>query len=129
MGQASWSVAVMHRKMLRPPLLLLLLAEAPGHGYALSDRLIELGLEVPTVGSVYHDLRALERDGLVQSHWSPPSSGPLPRVYELTAAGVDALEACAQDIAALEQVVQSFASRYGGLGATAATHVDRELVG
>lgn len=126
MGQASWSVAVMHRKMLRPPLLLLLLAEKPGHGYALAERLVDLGLPVPTLGSVYQDLRALERDGLVQSYWSPPASGPLPRVYELTEAGVNVLDSCAADIGQLERLAGAFRTRHLALGVTG---TNRELAG
>jgi PadR family transcriptional regulator, regulatory protein PadR len=69
-------------------LLLAVLAEAPGHGYELSQRLSrnsdgELG--VPE-GSLYPALHRLERGGLVQSAWSR-GEGRRRRVYRLTSAG------------------------------------------
>lgn len=69
-------------------LLLAVLADAPGHGYELSQRLTarsggELG--VPE-GSLYPALHRLERGGLVASAWSD-GGGRRRRVYRLTAAG------------------------------------------
>jgi PadR family transcriptional regulator, regulatory protein PadR len=69
-------------------LLLAVLAEAPGHGYELSQRLSrrsdgELG--VPE-GSLYPALHRLERGGLVDSAWSS-GEGRRRRVYRLTRAG------------------------------------------
>jgi PadR family transcriptional regulator, regulatory protein PadR len=69
-------------------LLLAVLAEAPGHGYELSRRLIERSggeLEVPE-GSLYPALHRLERGGLVASAWSD-GAGRRRRVYRLSAAG------------------------------------------
>ena len=69
-------------------LLLAVLAEAPGHGYELAQRLTarsdgELG--VPE-GSLYPALHRLEREGLVRSRWET-GAGRKRRVYSLTAAG------------------------------------------
>jgi PadR family transcriptional regulator PadR len=69
-------------------LLLAVLAEAPGHGYELNQRLIarsggELG--VPE-GSLYPALHRLERGGLVESEWSA-GDGRKRRVYRLTGSG------------------------------------------
>src|SRR3954447_13393574 len=53
-------------------LLLAVLADAPGHGYELSQRLIERSggeLDVHE-GSLYPALHRLERGGLVESSWS-----------------------------------------------------------
>jgi PadR family transcriptional regulator, regulatory protein PadR len=69
-------------------LLLAVLAEAPGHGYELSQRLTARSggeLEVPE-GSLYPALHRLERAGLVASAWSA-DGGRRRRVYRLTAAG------------------------------------------
>jgi transcriptional regulator len=69
-------------------LLLAVLAEAPGHGYELSQRLKERSggeLEVHE-GSLYPALHRLERGGLVDSSWSK-RDGRRRRVYSLTAAG------------------------------------------
>jgi len=69
-------------------LLLAVLADAPGHGYELSQRLTqrsggELGVQE---GSLYPALHRLERAGLVESSWSA-DGGRRRRVYRLTPAG------------------------------------------
>ena len=69
-------------------LLLAVLAQAPGHGYELSQRLTErsggeLGVHE---GSLYPALHRLERGGLVESAWCS-GEGRRRRVYRLTSAG------------------------------------------
>ena len=49
--------------------LLLLIAEAPAHGYELVDRLAELGLATVDSAAVYRALRALDAEGLLESWW------------------------------------------------------------
>jgi PadR family transcriptional regulator PadR len=69
-------------------LLLAVLAEESGHGYALCRRLAERSggeLTVPE-GSLYPALQRLEQRGLVTSSWST-ASGRRRRVYELAPAG------------------------------------------
>jgi DNA-binding PadR family transcriptional regulator len=69
-------------------LLLAVLAEAPGHGYELSQRLTRRSggaLGVPE-GSLYPALHRLERGRLVESAWSR-GDGRRRRVYRLTRAG------------------------------------------
>ena len=69
-------------------LLLAALADEPGHGYALSQRLAARTggeLEVPE-GSLYPALQRLERRGLVSSSWST-FSGRRRRIYEVTVTG------------------------------------------
>ena len=69
-------------------LLLVVLADSPGHGYELSRRLTDRSggeLDVHE-GSLYPALHRLERGGLVTSAWSR-GEGRRRRVYRLTAAG------------------------------------------
>jgi PadR family transcriptional regulator PadR len=69
-------------------LLLAVLADAPGHGYELSQRLTQRSggeIEVPE-GSLYPALHRLERSGLVASAWSH-REGRRRRIYRLTRAG------------------------------------------
>lgn len=61
---------------LLPPALLLLLAEAPGHGYELMERLKPLGFEWNGPGPIYRELRSLEAAGLITSSWAVGSTGP-----------------------------------------------------
>jgi DNA-binding PadR family transcriptional regulator len=73
-------------------LLLSVLADAPGHGYAIaealrarSDALINLG-----EGTLYPALHRLERGGLISGRWSEVN-GRRRRVYQLTARGARSL--------------------------------------
>jgi len=75
-------------------LLLAALESGPLHGYGVIDRLRTGSagrIELPT-GTVYPALHRLERAGLVRSQWSN-TSGRRRRSYQLTAAGVEALDA------------------------------------
>ena len=67
--------------------ILWLLGHGPGHGYGMVERLAQLGLDRPRVGSVYAVLRRFERGGLVTSSWEHQPSGPSRKVYRLTAEG------------------------------------------
>lgn len=73
------------------PCLLLLLAEAPAHGYELMERLRPFGFEVHDPATVYKSLRQMEDEGLVSSRWDAPQRGPARRVYTLTPDGLDLL--------------------------------------
>ncbi len=79
-------------------LLLAVLRDEPGHGYALTQRLaVRSGgeLTVPE-GSLYPALQRLERRGLVTSKWDR-SDGRRRRVYRIAAAGRRQASAAARD--------------------------------
>ena len=69
-------------------LLLAVLRQSPGHGYALCERLAARsgGTLVVPDGSLYPALQRLERAGSVVSSWAV-ADGRRRRVYELTATG------------------------------------------
>jgi PadR family transcriptional regulator, regulatory protein PadR len=69
-------------------LLLAVLADVPGHGYELSQRLTQHSGGVLDIheGSLYPALHRLERAGLVASAWSS-GEGRRRRIYRLTAKG------------------------------------------
>ncbi|RJP33131.1 MAG: PadR family transcriptional regulator [Actinobacteria bacterium] len=77
------------------PRLLYLIKKAPSYGYQLSEDMGELPFPGPTPDSaaVYRMLRELEKNGLVRSQWQHGETGPSKRVYSLTAAGGERLEA------------------------------------
>jgi DNA-binding PadR family transcriptional regulator len=82
--------------------LLLLLSEQPRHGYELAASLRTWEFEGVTPSMVYRDLSRLEAEGLVRSFWEASQArGPARHVYELTAAGLEALVACADDVRCL----------------------------
>jgi DNA-binding PadR family transcriptional regulator len=77
---------------------LALLAQRPAHGYDLKQQLEEtFGEVLPPLnaGQVYTTLARLERDGLVRGD-EVPEDARNKRVYELTAAGVEALREWAE---------------------------------
>ncbi|MBW3659928.1 MAG: helix-turn-helix transcriptional regulator [Actinobacteria bacterium] len=108
----------MPRSFLRP-CLLLLLAESRSHGYDLLERLAELGLPTADPGGLYRVLRALEREGLVDSRWETSEAGPARRTYELTAEGREWLHAWAGALAEGRRLVGGFLRRYAELDVAA----------
>lgn len=110
----------MQRRPFLPVCLLLLLGEAPGHGYELTERLREWGFSLSGPGPVYRELRILEEGGLAHSSWSETQSGPVPRVYELTPAGRTALDDAAHDLDGLAELLREFRRRHDGLPVPAA---------
>lgn len=104
-----------HPRALISPCLLLLLAEAPGHGYELMERLKPLGFDWGGPGPIYWELRALESAGMVASAWSAPRAGPVPRVYEITGEGRGALDRCADKMVELAGLLNQFRSRHRSL--------------
>lgn len=76
--------------------LLALLAKEPAHGYELKlalEQAFGAGYPSPNIGQVYVTLKRLEADGLVRGEAVEQGSRPTKKVYELTAAGRDAVAA------------------------------------
>ena len=73
--------------------LLGVLADGPGHGYAVISALRERSSGVIDLqeGSVYPALHRLEDHGLLASNWEPVG-GRRRRIYHLTERGTEALE-------------------------------------
>lgn len=80
------------RTLLRPGVLLALRSSGPLHGYALLERLDELGIAEVDQSGLYRVLRAMEHDGLLASHWESSPHGPDRRVYAVTPTGIDLLD-------------------------------------
>jgi len=76
--------------------LLALLAKEPAHGYELKSRLEQVFGEAypsPNIGQIYLTLQRLERAGLVRSQDVVQAARPNKRVYELTPAGREMVDA------------------------------------
>lgn len=71
--------------------LLTLLAEEEGYGYAVVVRLHELGFAGLAEGTVYPALTRLERQGFLAARLERSSSGPARKYYRTTAPGLDEL--------------------------------------
>jgi DNA-binding PadR family transcriptional regulator len=75
-----------------PHIVLGILVEGASHGYEIQKRLARLRAFYPLRNvNVYPTLRDLEEQGLVCSHLEP-AAARLKKVYEITAAGIAALE-------------------------------------
>lgn len=103
----------MPRHLIRP-LILLLLAEKPCHGYELIGRLgkLELGLDSMDPSIIYRVLRQMENEGLATSRLNDSGSGPARKVYELTPEGLDVLDAWSVNLGALGSMLKKFDKRY-----------------
>jgi DNA-binding PadR family transcriptional regulator len=80
--------------------LLALLAKEPAHGYELKVALEQTfgqAYPSPNIGQVYVTLKRLEQDGLVRSQDVEQTTRPNKRVYELTAAGREAVVTWAEE--------------------------------
>ena len=89
------------------PALLLLLEQAPAHGYTLLNRMAEFGLDflAPTV--IYRALREMETRGWVASTKDEETTqGPPRRVYTLTSAGHQVLQCCIAQLQGTQQILE-----------------------
>jgi DNA-binding PadR family transcriptional regulator len=104
----------MSRKFLRPSILLLL-AEEPSHGYALLERLVELGVadkRLP-LSIVYRFMRDLEKEKLaVSDQVVEEGKGPARKVYRLTAKGWEDLGYWSEGLKTLNGFIYEFQNRY-----------------
>lgn len=73
---------------------LLLLYEAPAHGYALFKKMCDMGVfeESVDASAIYPTLKALEAEGFIESDLVDEGSGPARKVFHITAAGRKALD-------------------------------------
>jgi PadR family transcriptional regulator PadR len=82
--------------------LLLLVAERPCHGYQLGEALVAMGVGPVDASRVYRLLHRLHDESLVSSRLAfSDLPAPNRRLYSLTSAGEEALDACAAGVASL----------------------------
>ena len=104
------------RRFLRP-VVLLLLAEAPYHGYELMGRLKEFGIDhsVLDPSILYRLLRNIEREGQAESSLNDSGSGPARKVYRLTPEGREVLDLWAANVDGVAAFLAEFKKRYAKL--------------
>ncbi|HWI05495.1 MAG TPA: helix-turn-helix transcriptional regulator [Acidimicrobiales bacterium] len=95
--------------------ILLVLGEAPTHGYDLPVLLAPLGLGATDRGFVYRTLRAMEADGLVASAWDPSPTGPARRTYAVTPAGREWSVAATSTLREADGCMATWLARYRAL--------------
>lgn len=93
--------------------LLLLLHQAPAHGYTLLEGLGEFGLGAMDPSAVYRMLRDMEDRGWVTSTWDEQETlGPPRRVYRITDAGDEVLATWVQELDETRKMLNRLVSRY-----------------
>jgi poly-beta-hydroxybutyrate-responsive repressor len=107
----STAEPMLPRSFLRP-CILLLLREAPAHGYDLMERAQAFGFTRSDPGAMYRTLRALEDEGLVRSAWEASPQGPDRRIYEITRAGAEHLHEAALGLQRTGELLERFVGRY-----------------
>ncbi|MGQ0606839.1 MAG: PadR family transcriptional regulator [Chloroflexota bacterium] len=99
------------------PCLLLLIAESPCHGYDLLDRLERLGTPAVDAGTLYRNLRRMEREEVVSSRWEVSSTGPARRTYAITQRGAAELDGWVELLTEGKRSVDAYLRRFGALSA------------
>lgn len=98
------------------PWILLLLAQAPSHGYQLLERLRgHPDTEGIDPGFLYRTLRQLEEEGHVKSAWDIETHGPARRVYELTSDGFEHLHSWIEHVRGARQRLGNLIQAYEAL--------------
>lgn len=92
--------------------LLLVLGQAPLHGYDLPTLLAPLGLGGIDRGFLYRTLRLMEADGLVASEWDPSPNGPARRIYRVTPPGAEWMAAAADTLREVDRLMAAWLTRY-----------------
>ena len=95
-------------------MMLLLLANEPMHGYRLVERLEEeFGLAGLPAQTVYRALQDMEAQAWVEADWDTESAqGPPRKVYQLTDAGLAALDVWSLEIQELRHNLAGFLAIY-----------------
>jgi PadR family transcriptional regulator PadR len=93
--------------------LLLLLAEKPRHGYALTNAVGELGLGEMDRPRIYRALAELELNGLVKVWDETSQTGHTRRVYSVTDCGHTSLSSAVARVTHERNALDNFLQRYG----------------
>jgi PadR family transcriptional regulator PadR len=93
--------------------LLLLLAEKPRHGYALTNAVGELGLGEMDRPRIYRALAELELNGLVKVWDETSQAGHTRKVYSVTDCGHESLRSAVDKVVHERDALDDFLQRYG----------------
>ncbi|NIO06543.1 MAG: hypothetical protein GTO40_00620, partial [Deltaproteobacteria bacterium] len=86
------------------------------YGYDLINRIADYGFKrVREPGVIYKVLRALEEAGEIRSKWTPQSSGPARRYYQITESGRETLRRRAFHLKRQRERIERLLEDYGKL--------------
>lgn len=102
------------RMRILEPMMLLLLAQKPVHGYGLVERLSDtFGVSELPPQTVYRALQDMESRGWIVAEWDMESAqGPPRKVYTITDVGLTSLDSWSDEIETLRQMLETFLGRY-----------------
>jgi len=100
------------------PLLLLLIFKKPTHGYELIQSFnVFHEDEIVEPGTIYRNLRRMEKEGFVLSRWEASESGPARRKYDITEVGIKALQDAMLKLKQQKQQIEDLLTEYNDLTA------------
>ncbi len=100
------------------PVALVILRKKPSYGYELIERLKEFGFGQINAGTLYRALRQMDNEGLCESEWETLEGSPARRMYYITEAGDEYLDAWVQACKRYRQVVDALSQAYTSRVAT-----------
>jgi DNA-binding PadR family transcriptional regulator len=111
-GKTENGTGVSLDRMIQPMLLLLILKK-PTHGYELiqSFNALHEG-ELVEPGTIYRNLRRMEKEGFVSSKWEAAESGPARRKYAITGEGIKALQEAVLKLKQQKRQIEDFLAEY-----------------
>ncbi len=102
----------MSEKFLQPCLLLLIhIHKEASYGYSLLEEISTLGITTDA-SVIYRNLRGMEQEGVVKSHWDTSGPGPAKRNYIITPEGEDLLHSWVANIERNKRNLEHFLKVY-----------------
>ena len=99
------------------PVALVVLRKKPSYGYELIERLKEFGFEQVNAGTLYRALRQIDNEGLCEPKWETLEGSPARRMYYITQAGDEYLDAWGQLCKRYRRVIDALSQAYKSRGA------------
>jgi PadR family transcriptional regulator PadR len=95
------------------PLALVILHQERSYGYELMERLAtEFEFEQINAGTLYRNLRQMEKEGLCEAEWETSESGPARRMYFITEAGQAYLDAWVRALKDYRRTMDALSQAY-----------------
>ena len=94
--------------------ILLIIAEAPTHGYEIAQKMDDFGCLIKTtgqMGGMYRLLSDLEEEGHIIADWETEKPGPAKKIYKVTQKGLNQLKELDTNFEELKQTITSFQKR------------------
>lgn len=94
--------------------ILVIIAEAPTHGYEIAQKMDDFGCLIKTtgqMGGMYRLLSDLEEEELIKADWETDKPGPAKKIYKITQKGIQRLKELDNHFEDLKGTITSFQNR------------------